>query len=411
MLPIQYWATHTQTPVYFVCTPILPILDLRVIFDAGSARDEENPGIAQITHNLLYEGTAKLSAEKIAERFENIGAIFGTFHDQDVAVVSLRTLTYNKFLMSALKTFITLLNAPLFSKEGLDHQKKMLISLLEHQEQSPSDLAENAFFSALYRDHPYATPVNGTKESVLALEPEQISNFYKQYYTAQNARIVMVGDLKLKQAEKMANEISENLPQGKRARKLLIASSATIKEIKKIQYSSTQTHVFMGKVGINHSDSDYFSFCMGNYILGGDPSISKLGQSVREKEGLVYDIRSYFLPLTYRGPFLISFQTQAKKASFALEVVRKTLVDFISKKPLCVELQRAKDHIVKGYSLHFDSNSAIIGNLVELAFYDLPLDYFNTFTGKILAVTEDQIFAAFKKYIDPDKMVVVLVGK
>lgn len=411
MLPIQYWVTHTQTPVYFLYTPLLPIFDLRVIFDAGSARDGKNPGIAEITHRLLYEGTAKLSAEKVAERFENIGAIFSAFSDQDMAVVSLRTLAQNKFLMSALKTLTMLLSAPLFSKKGLEHQKKLLISLFEHQEHSPSDLAENAFFSALYLNHPYATPISGVKKSVITLEPEQVSHFYREYYAAQNARIVIVGDLRLKQAEKIANEISESLPQGKRAKKMLIARNSNTKEIKKIQYNSTQTHILMGQVGVNYASLDYFSFCVGNYILGGNSSVSKLGRSVREKEGLVYDIRSYFLPLAARGPFLISFQTQAKKVQFALEIVEKTLTEFITKKPLSVELQIAKDHIVKGYSLHFDSNSAIVGNLLELAFYDLPLDYFDTFTDKILAVTAEQIFAVFKRHIDPRKMVVVLVGK
>ena len=410
MLPIKHWTTTTQTPVYFVRTPTLPILELRIIFDAGSARDGKNPGIAELTHNLLREGTAKLSAEKVSDQFDNVGAIFTTFNDQDMAIIRLRTLTHDHFITSALKTLTTLLNAPAFSKTGFVRQQKLLLSYLKHQEQSPNDIAENAFFAALYPHHPYETPIMGIKANVLKITPAQIAHFYQKYYTAQNARIVMVGDLTQEKAEKIANQLSQKLPQGKRAKKLSMATNTTPAKIENILYQSTQTHVFMGQVGINHTDSRYFPFYVGNYMLGGDPLISQLGQSVREKKGFVYDIHSYFLPLAYKGPFLINFQTHHQKVQLALNTVQKTLADFMTKKSLEVALKVAKNHLIKGYSLQFDSNNAIAGHLVELAFYDLPLDYFDTFMQKIAAVTLEQVRNAFKMLVQPDKMLVVAVG-
>lgn len=411
MLPIQHWITSTQTPVYFVKTPELPILELRLIFDAGSRHDGEHPGIAELTHNLLREGTATLSAEQVANQLENIGAIFSTSNDQDMAIVSLRTLTQQSFLTPALKTLTDLLNAPLFSKQGFLHQQKLLLSLLEHQEQSPADLAENALFAALYPHHPYKTPAIGTKKSVLELKPEQMASFYHQYYSAQNARIIMVGDLSLSQAKEIAEMLSRKLPQGKQALKLPEALPTTTEKIEKIIYASEQTHILMGQIGINRADPHYFPLYVGNYILGGDPLVSKLGQSVREKKGLAYDIHSYFFPLACKGPFLISFQTRGQKAQLALDTARKTLNNFIAKKPLATDLEAAKNNIIKGYNLRFDSNRAIAGNLVLLAYYDLPLDYFNTFTDKISAVTREQVHAAFKTQVKPENMIVVFLGK
>ena len=411
MLPIQHWITSTQTPVYFVKTPELPILELRLIFDAGSRRDGQYPGIAELTHNLIREGTAKLSAEQVAHQLENIGAIFHTSNDQDMAIISLRTLTQQNFLTPALETLTALVNAPSFSSQGFLHQQKLLLSLLDHQEQSPADLAENALFAALYPHHPYKTPPIGTKKSVLKLTPEQIANFYRQYYSAQNAHIVMVGDLSLGQAKKIATMICRKLPQGTQAPKLGEVAPTTAEKIQKITYDSEQTHILMGQIGINRSDSNYFPLYVGNHILGGDPLVSKLGQSVREQKGLAYDIHSYFFPLACKGPFLISFQTRSQKAQLALDTARKTLKNFIAKKPLETDLQAAKDNIIKGYSLRFDSNRAIAGNLVVLAYYDLPLDYFNTFTDKVLAVTREQVHTAFKAQVKPENMVVVFLGK
>jgi zinc protease len=410
MLPIQHWTTSTQTPVYFVRTPELPILELKIIFAAGSAYDGKYLGISELTHNTLAEGTAKLSVEKVAEQFENVGAILSTSSDHDMTVIGLRTLTEKNFLDPAINTLVTILNAPAFSTEGVEHQKTLLLSFLDHQDQSPGDLAENAFFAALYPDHPYGTPPAGTKQSVLAIKPAQVTNFYRQYCCAQNARIVMVGDLTRSQAEEIAETLVKKLPQGKRAPKLPEAPYTNATKTVKIQYNSTQAHVLMGQVGITHTDPNYFSFYVGNYMLGGDPLISQLGHSVRESQGLAYDVRSYFLPLLDRGPFLISFQTRSQKAALALETARKTLNHFIEDKPLAASLQAAKDNITKGYSLRFDSNAAIASNLVSLAFYELPLDYFDTFTDKVLSVTADDVHTAFKTRIQPDKMVVVSVG-
>lgn len=410
MLPIQYWKTSTQTPVYFVNTPELPILELKIIFAAGSAYDSKYPGISELTHNSLSEGTPALSAEKIAERFENIGAIFHTASDQDMAVISLRTLTKKKFLRPALETLIMLLNNPAFSKSGIEHQKTLLLSFLDHQEQSPSELAENAFFAALYPNHPYGTSPTGNKESISKLKPAQLSAFYQQYYAAQNAKIVMVGDLSRNQAEDIAETLVKNLPQGKHASQLPAATDTSSMKTKHIPYRSTQTHVLIGQVGITRENPDYFSYYVGNYILGGDPLISQLGLSVRERQGLAYDIHSYFIPLIARGPFLINFQTRSQKATLALKTAQQTLKRFIKEKPAESAVQIAKDNLTKGYSLRFDSNAAIANNLIALAFYELPLDYFDAFPDKILAVTSDSIHTAFKNHIQPDKMAIISVG-
>lgn len=411
MLPIQPFITSTQTPVYFIHTPELPILELRIIFDAGSARDGNHPGIAELTHHLIREGTATLSEEQVAEQFDQVGAIFGTVNDQDMSIVSLRTLTTKNFLDPALTTLTALLHAPLFPTAGFLQQQKLQLAMLEHQAQSPGDIAENAFFELIYPNHPYQTPALGNKKSIQQLTASQASDFYQRYYTAQNARIVMVGDLTRKQAEKIAEKICQALPKGQRAAPLPLAKPTNQSKIKTIPYPASQTHILIGQVGIDRNDPHYFGLYVGNYILGGDPLVSQLGQAVREKKGLVYDIRSHFLPLQAKGPFLISFQTRQEKATLALTTAQKTLATFMNQPPTQSQLQSAKDHLIKGYPLHFDSNNALAGHLVDLAFYELPLDYFLTFTQKISAVTTDEIYTAFKNTLHPDKMVVVQVGK
>lgn len=410
MLPIEHWITTTQTPIYFVRTPALPILELRLVFDAGSAHDGNYPGIAELTHNLLSEGTAELDAEAVANRFENVGAIFQTSNDSDKAVISLRTLTHDNFLKPSLDTLKAILHAPLFSPAGFAHQQKLLLSFFEHEEQSPAALIENAFFKALYPNHPYGTPSTGTSAGILALTPEQIVAFYRQHYVAQNASIAIVGNFSRSEANQLAEEIVEILPQGKRVAPLNVAPKNPAAQIK-IPYVSAQTHIIMGQVATQFSDPFYFSLYVGNAILGGDTLISRLGRSIREEKGLVYDIRSQFSPLRYRGPFSISLQTRTQKAEQALHEVHKNLRAFIAKPPLIAELQSVQDNIVKGHGLHFDSNKSIASHLVMLAFYQLPLDYFVHFTKNILEVTPEQIHEAFKARIQVAEMLTICLGQ
>src|SRR5262249_28498884 len=93
VLDIQHWKTTKGTPVYFVRTPGLPMLDLQVIFNAGASRDDKNFGLAQLTNALLNEGAGNLSADQISEQFDAVGAIFSADAGRDTGIVGLRSLT------------------------------------------------------------------------------------------------------------------------------------------------------------------------------------------------------------------------------------------------------------------------------------------------------------------------------
>jgi zinc protease len=407
---IHQWSARQGARVYHVQTEGLPMLDLRVVFDAGSARDGAEFGLAALTSNLLDTGAGEWDADAIAQRLEGVGANVGTGVSRDMAWVTLRSLTSSRHLETALETVREILTRPRFAQSDFDREKHRVLLSLKQREESPSELAGIAFFSAAFGDHPYAHPKDGTIDTVDKLVREDLERFYRLYYVAKNAVVVVVGDIKQNEAKSLVDDLLQGLPEGDRAPELPEVQTPAKPTTVRQAFPSEQTHIFSGLPGMRVNDPDYFPLFVGNHILGGSGLISRISSEVREKRGLSYSAYSYFYPLKRLGPFLMGLQTRNDQADQALDVMLQTLRDFIAKGPTTEELKAAKQNITGGFAMRIDSNSKLTENVANIAFYGLPLDYLNTFTRRVEGVTIDAIRHAFKNRIDPNKLQTVLLG-
>ena len=407
---IEHWTTANGARVYFVASPELPIVDIRVVFDAGSARDGAHSGLAQLTNGLLDQGAGDLNADQIAERLDGVGANLDTSSYRDMAIVSLRSLTDPKLLDPALDVMTLVLNKPSFPEDAFKLAQKRTLIALRGQKESPGAIAEKAFFAAIYGDHPYASPPLGTEETVATLTRRDAMDFHRRYYTGRNAVVAIVGAVDRNAAEKLAERVVGKLPSGEAAPPLPSAKPLAAARVEQVPYPSAQTHILMGQPGISRGDPDYFPLVLGNHILGGSGLVSRIAEEVREKRGLAYSAYSYFSPMHVAGPFTAGLQTRNEKADAALKVLRDTLGEFIAKGPTADELSAAKKNITGGFALNLDSNAKIVDNLASIGFYKLPLDYLDTYNQHIEAVTADQIRDAFQRRVHPRDMATVMVG-
>lgn len=407
---IEHWTTDNGARVYYVYAPELPMVDIQFIFDAGSARDQDHKGVALLTSALLDQGAGKLDADAIATSLEDVGAQLGTSAHRDMAVISLRSLTNDELLQPALETLALILGKPTFPAGSFERERKRMLIALRAQTQSPGSIASKAFYQALYGDHPYASQSLGTVESVNNLERKDIITHHQQYYGARNAVIVIVGALNRNATEKMVAKLVAMLPSGQAAPPLPDVSPLQVGKEINIEHPSSQTHILMGQPGIMRGDPDYFSLYVGNHVLGGSGLVSRIFNEVREKRGLAYSAYSYFSPMRKPGPYTLGLQTRNNQKAEALAVLRDTLQEFIENGPTARELKASKQNITGGYPLRISSNSKIAGNLAVIGFYNLPLDYLETFNSKVEAVTIEQIITAFQNRIHPDRMATISVG-
>lgn len=412
---IEEWKTRNDVRVLYVFAPELPMVDVQVIFDAGSVRDGNKPGIANLTSGMLSHGARlgnkKLNMDEISERFDSIGARFGSGASKDNASVSLRTLNDEKWFKKAVDTMQAVINAPTFDQKELTRVRKQLLISFEGRKQSPDTIASEIFNKGLYQDHPYAMPGIGTEESVKKLSRKDLLNFYKQYYVASNALVTIVGDIDRNKAEALAEKLVGKLAKGNRAKAL--PGVEDLKSASRVhhEFPSTQTHIMIGQPGVHRKDKDYFTLYVANHILGGSGFGSRIMEEIREKRGLAYSSYSYFAPMLKRGPFLIGMQTSNEQTDEALMVLKETLRNYVENGPTEKELLHAKKNITGGFPLRIDSNKDISGYLGMIGFYNMPLSYLKDFNQRIEAVTLEQIKETLKRRIDPDNMFTVTVGR
>ncbi|MDQ3581227.1 MAG: insulinase family protein [Pseudomonadota bacterium] len=407
---IETWNTANGARVYFVRAPELPMVDLRVAFDAGSARDQTQWGLAGLTNGMLAEGAGGLTAQTLSERFEATGAQFNNSSGREMASVGLRSLTESPYLERAVETLGLVLQKPDFPAEALERQRKLMLTALKQREQDPAAIAEDRFMGVLYQDHPYGSPPHGSAKTLGALKRDDLLAHYRRYYCGRNAVIGLVGDLTRPQAASIAEKLVATLPEGAAAPPLPPA----LKIVKPIEihvpYPSSQTHIWAGRAGFARLDPDYFPLYLGNHVLGGGGFISRLYKEVREKRGLSYSVYSYFQPMRVAGPFIAGLQTSFEQADQALSVMRETLTKFVADGPSATEMEASVKNIAGGFPLRIDSSNEVIEYLILIGFYGLPLDFLDTYVDHIRAVTLLDIGAAFKRRMDPPDLITVTVG-
>jgi zinc protease len=409
--PIGTWETGNGARVLFIEARELPIVDATVVFDAAGARDGDRPGLALATNALLAEGAGGLSADAIAQRFAELGARFAAESHRDMATAELRTLSEAPTLAAAAELTATVLGRPDFPADALERVRRQILVSLQQVEQSPDELAERAFYRTLYGEHPYAEMPEGTVESVSALGRDDVRGFHARHYVGRNAVVAIVGDLDRAGAERLAETLVGRLPPGEPAPAIPSPSPSRGAVERVIEHPSAQTHLVVGDLGISRLDPDYFPLHLGNHALGGSGLVSVLGEEVREKRGLSYSVSSAFVPMRVEGPFILGLQTRNEQAAEALKVARDVLRRFVEEGPTEAELEAARKNLTGGFALRLDSNKKLVGQLASMGFYRLPLDYLETYTARVEAVSRDEVREAFRRRLDPGRLVTVLVGK
>lgn len=412
-LAIQHWTTLNGASVYFVPANQLPIVDVAVGFAAGSSHDGNKPGLANFTNDMLQQGAQSdgkvLTADQIDDAFANTGALFSGNASQDAAIMTFRSLTKPNVLNPSLKLFSDIVNHPTFPADAFGREQNIAVSSIQASNQDPMIIAQHAFLKTLYPNYPYGNPVMGTLGGVQHLARNDLLNFYHQYYVASNAMVAIVGDVTRQQAEAIANTVVGQLPQGQPAIAPLLSQKPVKTQAIHINYPAAQTTVLLGQMGIKRNDPDYFPLLLANYSLGGG-LVSELFSIVREQYGLSYDIRSSYLALQHKGPFIISLQTQNKNAVKAIQLTNQIAANFAKNGPTVAELTAAKRYITDSYPLQMTSNSDIENALIMIGLNHLPLNYMDTYVNKINAVTLAEIQKALHTHLLPQDFITVTVG-
>ena len=406
---IQHWRTAEGVRVYFAESPDLPMLDARVVWAAGSARDGDKPGLADVTASLLGTATPQLDATAIAARFEGLGARFANGAERDMGWLHLRTLTLPDMLEPALALTQSVLSEPVFEQDELTLVKAQMLRGLEARAQSIDAVARDAFNKAVYADHPYGQVA--TAADIEAIGLDDVERFYREFYASGNAIIALVGDLNRAEAEVIASWLASALPKGDAAPALPAVSALTKSQTIRIRFPSSQSAILIGQPAIRRDDPRRLALYVANHSLGGNGFASILMDEVREQRGLVYSIYSYVAPMSEAGPFVLGFKTRQDQTAEALALTHEILGEYSHAGPSRELFESSIKNIVGGAPMNSDTNIELAQTLSTIGFYNMPIDYLDTYSAQIKAVTLEQARDAFSQVVTPQNMVTVIVGQ
>jgi len=411
-LPIQSWQLPNGARVLFVENRALPMLDVSVDFPAGASRDvPATSGLAGMTLGLMRLGAGGLGETEISSRLADVGAIMGTRFDADRAGYQARTLSSAQEREQTLDLLAKVLQAPAFPADVLDRELSRLTASLKEAALKPESIADRAFQTAVFGDHPYGRRGSGEIDTIARITPDDLRAFHARWFRADWAIVAVMGDVSREEADAIARRLTDGLPRATGPAPALTPVAPLTAAVERfIDHPASQSHIVMGQPGIRRSDPDYFPLFVGNYILGGGGFASRMVDEVRQKRGLAYSAYSYFSPMAEAGAFQVGLQTKKEQATEALAVVRQTVKRYVDEGPTEAELEAAKQNLVGGFPLRIDSNKKIHDYLAVIGFYGLPLDYLDHFVERIEAVTVAQIREAFQRRVHPDRMVTVVVG-
>ena len=406
----EHWTLDSGLRVYYVDIQDLPMLDINVTFDAGSARDGKKAGVASMAMSMMDSGAAGMNADQIAEVFESVGARLYASASKDMANIGLRTITLEKPFKTAIDNWLTVMKSPDFPKADFERLQKQMKVSFESSKQRPSSIAGEAFYKHLYGDHPYAQPTRGFEETVAAMTTQDLKDYYDRYIVEENAMVTIVGAVSREEAEVLAKRVAEVLPAGVKAKPIPEVKPLTEAKTVHIPFPSSQAHVIMGQTGYKRGDPDYFKLYLANHPFGGSGFTSRLMKEVRVKRGLSYSVYSYFSPSRELGPFVMGLQTKVEQIDQAKTVLNDMLKTYLKDGATAEEIEGSKLNITGGFPMNIAGNSSI-GNYADvIGFFDLPLDYLEHFTDKVNAVSQESAAEAMRRRIDPDVMLTIIVG-
>ena len=423
-LPIQKFQLANGAVVHLVESPAIAMLDVQIDFDGGSRRDPPNKvGLAGMTAALLEKGVVAKNGQPgwdenaLGEAWADLGAQFGASAGSDRFSFVLRTLTEPDLLAKAVALAARQIAEPAFPDDVWQRDKQKVIAGIKESDTRPATLARRAYSQAVYGGHPYGHEF--TEAGVANIATADMRAFYQATVVACRARVSLVGAVNRAQAEQIATAMLARLPQASpQAPCSSLPALPPVAEVqplaeavqKTIAFDAAQAQVLMGQPGYKRSDPAFFPLLVGNYILGGGGFVSRLMTEVREKRGLTYGVYSNFAPGMHAGAFTVSLQTRPDQAKQALEVARQVVKDFVANGPLEAEVKAAKDNLTGGFALLIDSNRKLLGNISNIAWYDLPTNYLDTWTAQIDKVTAQDVKAAMAAKLQPEKMVTVILG-
>lgn len=386
-----------------------PYVTAFIGFKAGMTLEgREQNGVSNLTASMITEGTGKRSSKEIASQIAFIGGGLSANTGYDFTILSGSALSnYQDRLFELLSD--VLLN-PSFPEDELKLKKANWLQELVMQRSKPSFLLEERFRKVVFGGHPYGV-VAPHPDRVSAIKREDLVAFHKEHYIPNDAILIVLGDF---DRQAIKETIKARLGDWQKGTRAVATLPETPRHEGRHIYlvnrpGSVQTSLKLGNLGIKRTDPDYFNILVMNEILGG-AAHSRLFVNIREDKGFTYGAYSHASAKVHPDEFSASADVRTEVTGPSIQEFLYELERIRNLKVSDEELDTAKRYIAGQFQLKLETQSGLAGRLLESSLYDLPADYLETFSKKLMAVTVDDVRLAARRLIQSEDLVIAVVG-
>ena len=390
----------------------VPLAQINLIVRSGSAADPIGKyGVGSLTAAMLDEGAGTRSSLELADAIEFLGANLSTSSSFDAS--SIRMSVPVSRLAEALPLMSDVALRPTFPSTDLDRLRKERLTGLLQARDNVGALVQLAFPRIVFGPtHRYGTSANGLPVTIEALTVDDLKTFYRSHFRPDNATLLVVGDLTPAAALPMLEKAFGSWKADGMVS--LVADVPNAPQLTKRQVylvdkpEAAQSQIRIGWVGVSRSTPDYAVLEVLNTVLGGSFT-SRLNQNLREKNGYAYGASSGFDMRLSAGPFVAAAGVQTDKTADALREFFNELNGILTPVP-AAELAKARNYVALGFPGEFETTGDMARKLEELVIYNLPESTFSNFVPSVTAVTAADLQRAAARFIQPERMAVVVVG-
>jgi zinc protease len=371
----------------------VPIITIRFAFEGGATQDPPGKeGLSDLITTLFDEGAGDLDSEAFQIRLDDAGAEMAFASDLDAVYGSMRLLADQRD--EALGLLKLAIEQPRFDQNPIDRMRAQLLAGLQAAARDPQTAAQRMWAEAIYGEHPYARPPQGTPETLAAVTAEDLRAFHRDLFARENLHVGIVGAISAEDASRVLDDLFGALPE-KPNLKPVPDARLNLGQDLAVAYPLPQTSIYMAYPGLKRTDPQFYAAYLMTHILGGDSLLSRLNDEVREKRGLSYGAGANLLNLEHANALVIGTSTSADRAGETLTVIKDVVAQMAAEGPTPEELASAKKYVIGSYALNeLSSSSAIANTMVGLQLRDLGADYVTERAAKLEAVTLDEVRAA-----------------
>jgi len=378
----------------------------------GSLFDtDEKSGLADFTSLSLMRGTETRDFQQIFDALESAGAALSVGAGAHNTGFSGRSLSEDLPLLLGLLADV--LRHPTFPAEQIERLRAQFLSSLAQRAQDTAEVASITFDQIVFKGHPYSRPEDGWPETIRAIQRDDLAAFHRQYYGARGMVIAVVGAIEPKTA---VEQVVEILGDWSNAEQVELPDLPPLRPLKKVVtrkvkiQGKSQSDLIVGAAGPHRKDPDYIADTLGNSALGQFGLGGRIGNVVREKSGLAYYASSTLNAGIGPGSWAVSAGVNPANVQKAQKLIIDEIERFVEDGVTSEELEDSQSNFIGRMPLSLESNSGVANALLNIERYDLGLDYFRRYPEMVRAVTPEQVLAAARKYLDPQRLAIAIAG-